>query len=46
MRSTLILAGLASLISAMALQPGDVPVEVAVRSDAYVHLPLLNKADR
>jgi hypothetical protein len=36
MRFTLILASLASLASAMALQPGDVPVEIAVRSDAYV----------
>jgi len=36
MRSTIILATLASVLSVAALQPGDVPVEIAVRSDAYV----------
>lgn len=36
MRSSLIIATLATLLSSTALQPGDVPVEIAVRSDAYI----------
>jgi len=36
MRFTQILFTLASILSVTALQPGEVPVEIAVRSDAYV----------
>jgi hypothetical protein len=40
MRSAIILSTLAFLLSVTALQPGDVPIEIAVRSDAYVCSPL------
>ena len=36
MRFTLVVATFVSLIGTKALQPGDVPVEIAVRSNAYV----------